>query len=201
MKVAFRQQVSDYDCAPTSLLNALSYLFHRHEIPPFVVQRIYRESLDHRAAKGTTARAMREIGFWLASYREQHFKRFALATQYLSGKQVHLSANSKIISCIMEQGVALLSVHATAHERHYILALNREDDWLHCYDPYLRSSKFVTNDAVQFIEQQGPQQANLRIRSDWLDRTGSQASNPHDRKYIFGCPDYRECLLLNRIKP
>lgn len=201
MKIAFRQQVSDYDCAPTSLLNALSYLFHRHEIPPYVVQRIYKESLDHTAARGTTARAMREIAFWLATYREQNFKRFAVATQYLSGKQVHLGQNSKVITSINEQGVALLSIHATAHDRHYILALRREEDWLHCYDPYLRSNKFVTSEAVQFIEQQGPQQPNLRIRSDWLDRTGSQALTSHDRKYIFGCPDYRECLLLNRIKP
>jgi len=40
MKVPFRQQVSDYDCVPTSLINALCNLFDRKDILPFVVHRM-----------------------------------------------------------------------------------------------------------------------------------------------------------------
>ena len=32
MKIPLRYQVSEYDCGPTSLLNALNYLFQREEI-------------------------------------------------------------------------------------------------------------------------------------------------------------------------
>ena len=34
MKVPLRYQMTEYDCGPTSLLNAVSYLFEREEIPP-----------------------------------------------------------------------------------------------------------------------------------------------------------------------
>ena len=34
MKVPLRYQVTNYDCGPTSLLNGLSILFEREEIPP-----------------------------------------------------------------------------------------------------------------------------------------------------------------------
>ena len=33
MKIPLRYQISEYDCGPTSMLNAVSYLFEREEIP------------------------------------------------------------------------------------------------------------------------------------------------------------------------
>ena len=37
MKIPLRYQMSEYDCGPTSMLNAISYLFEREEIPPRLV--------------------------------------------------------------------------------------------------------------------------------------------------------------------
>ena len=34
MKIPLRYQMSEYDCGPTALLNAMSFLFDRAEIPP-----------------------------------------------------------------------------------------------------------------------------------------------------------------------
>ena len=40
MKTPLRYQFSEYDCGPTSLQNALSFLFDREEIPPEVLRGI-----------------------------------------------------------------------------------------------------------------------------------------------------------------
>lgn len=34
MKNPLHYQLSEYDCGPTSMMNALAYLFEREEIPP-----------------------------------------------------------------------------------------------------------------------------------------------------------------------
>ena len=46
MKIPLRYQVSEYDCGPTSLLNALNYLFQREEISPELIRNIMLYSLD-----------------------------------------------------------------------------------------------------------------------------------------------------------
>ena len=40
MKNPLRYQVSEYDCGPTSLLNAVSFLFEREEIQPEILRNI-----------------------------------------------------------------------------------------------------------------------------------------------------------------
>jgi hypothetical protein len=200
MRVPFRQQATEYDCVPTSILNALSYLFNRGEIPPFVVHRVYKDSLDGEAARGTTSRAIQELGFWLSCYREKRFKSFAIESKFISGNQVHFRRNSKIIRCLDSQGVALLCVHSSRNYWHYILGFKFEDGWLHCHDPSPRSKRFINNDSVQFVTTTGQQDPNLRIHFDWLEKDFDQAQHPDERKYVFGNIDNRECLLLNRVR-
>lgn len=199
MKVPFRQQVSEYDCVPTTFINALCYLFHRQEIPPFVVHRIFKECLDYEACRGTSDRAIRDLSHWLNNYKDKGFKRFAIEAKYLYGKQVHLKESSKIIRCINANGAALMSVHTCYNAWHYILGFRYEEGWLHCYDPHPHSKRFIKDDAVQFIETTGHHAPNLMIRSDWLDKNFIKAKKLDDRKYVLGCHDDRECLLLNRI--
>lgn len=200
MRVPFRLQASEYYCVPTTIINALSYLFDRREIPPFVVHRVYRDCLDGEAARGTTTRAIQELGFWLSSYREKRFKSFAIESKFISGDQVHFRRNSKIIRCLDSQGVALLCVHSNRNSWHYILCLRSEDGWLHCFDPNPHTQRFIKNDAVQFVATVGQQKPNAIIRIDWVEKDFEQAQLPDERKYVFGNIDNRECLLLNRVR-
>ncbi len=199
MKVAFRQQASNYDCVPTTFMNALTYLFDRREIPPFVIQRIYRECLDVEASRGTSGQAVRDLGFWLSNYKEKSFSKFAVESKFITGEQVHLRQRSKILRCLNDDGAALLSVYAGDQSLHYILAFKCEDGWLYCYDPYPRAKKLVVNESVQFIDSNGQQEPNLKIRCDWIDKDMKKAKKPDDRKFILGDNDDRECLLLNRL--
>ncbi len=200
MKVPFRQQISEFDCVPTTIINGLSYLFHRSEIPPFVVHRVYKECLDIESHRGTSSRAVQELGFLLSNYQEKRYRKFAVAAEYLQGDQVHFKRKSKIIRCLNAKGAALLCVHTAKGNWHYILALRLEDDWLHCHDPFPPTKQFINNDAVRIIQKCGQQEANLIIRMDWLKKNFEDAQDLAGRKYILGNMEDRECLLLNRIQ-
>lgn len=199
MKVPFRQQASNYDCVPTTFINALNYLFPRSDIPPFIVHRVYKECLDAKSSRGTTSRAIRELGYLLNTYIDKRFKNFAIESQYICGAQVHLEQNSKIIQCINENGAALLNVHSSRNSWHYILGLGIEDGWIHCYDPAPRTKRFIKNEAIQFDISSGQQEPNLHIRCEWLDKKIKKTKHPDNHKYILGSKDDRECILLKRI--
>jgi len=200
MKVPFRQQASGYDCVPTTLINGLSYLFSREEIPPFIVHRVYKECMDLEAFRGTSSRAIQELGFWLSNYQEKRYKKFAVEADYLYGDQVHLKQSSKIIRCITSKGVALLCVHTTDNNWHYILAFRLEGEWLHCYDPYPRTKRFINHENVRLVETTGQHEPNLIMHFSWLDKSFKKTKDCDGRKYILGRIDDRECLLLNRIR-
>ena len=40
MKTPLRYQMSEYDCGPTAMLDAVSFLFEREEIPPEIIRNI-----------------------------------------------------------------------------------------------------------------------------------------------------------------
>ena len=46
MKSPLRYQVTQYDCGPTTMTNAILYLFEREEIPPDLVRHIGLCTLD-----------------------------------------------------------------------------------------------------------------------------------------------------------
>ena len=195
MKTPFRQQASEYDCVPTTFLNAVSYLFERSEIPPLVIQRIYLYCLDslsshHRIGHGTTGIAVHLLGNWLNEYK---YKKFRLSSEYCSCDSVHLRKGSKLTKCMNGQGVALLRVTLEENYWHYILGLSVKDGWLYCYDPYKRTSRSNLANQYEFLEEDRLHGPNLRIKCEWLDKLSNQG------KYRFGIKSERECLLLERV--
>ncbi|MBQ6582659.1 MAG: hypothetical protein IJH77_02400 [Mogibacterium sp.] len=74
MKNPLRYQISEYDCGPTSLLNAISYLFEREEISPVIIRNIMLYCLDEynvegiMGKKGTSGAAMQYLSYWLNGF-------------------------------------------------------------------------------------------------------------------------------------
>ena len=197
MKTPFRQQISEYDCVPTTFLNALSYLFERSEIPPLVVQRIYLYSLDSMMSQrtmghGTSGLAVQLLGNWLSGYKHG---RFRLNTDYCTGRGVHLRQSNKISKCLNSKGVALLRVKHQHNSWHYVLGLSVSANWLYCYDPYARSTKSNKRGKYEFIAEQSVHAPNLRINCHWLDVLSNRS------QYQLGTSSERECLLLECAKP
>lgn len=193
MKTPFRLQVSEYDCVPTTFVNALSYLFERSEIPPLVIQRVYLYCLDSlsshdRIGHGTTGFAVQLLAGWLDGY--QH-RKFSLSAEYLEGCAVHFKPGNRISRCLNRGGAVLLSLTHGGGLRHYVLGINVDAGWLYCFDPYPMPRAKRSED-YEFLETKGPRDPNLRIRLKWLGVSSNK------QKFHLGIESERESILVER---
>ena len=94
-----RYQMTEYDCGPTSMLNAVSYLFRRDEIPPELTRNIMLYCLDCFGEDGSTGRrgtsrmAMMFLSNWLNGYGETGH--LAVSSRDLSGREVNFSQTAR----------------------------------------------------------------------------------------------------------
>ncbi len=197
MKAPLHYQASEYDCVPTTFLNAVTYLFHREAIPPLVVHHIFLYSLDTvgkygRLGRGGTSRhATRLLGDWLGSYRTD---KFAVATEYLDRDQVHLRPGNKITACLNVGGVALCNIYLGRGEWHFVLAMKAQKERLLFFDPYWRLAIRGMKDHVEVLKSESPRRPNLAIRREWLD------GDTNRRRFCLGTKRNRECLLMWKRK-
>ena len=197
IKIPFRYQVSEYDCVPTALINAITYLFDRRAIPPLVIRFIYIYSLDAVARggrigrSGTSKYAIRLLGHWLESYKTE---KFSVATEYLEGEEVHLCQDNKILSCLNEGGVALCKILLSGAEEHFIVGLNTEGEWIHFFDPYWRQAIRGLRGKARLLDSECDCGPNLAIRCDWLDTDSDR------HRFCLGAKPNRECLLMWKMR-
>lgn len=197
MDAPLHYQVSEYDCVPTTFLNAVAYLFPRRSIPPLVVRHIYAYSLDTvsragRIGRGGTSRyAIQLLGHWLGSYKTH---KFSVATEYLAPQELHAGEGSRIIAALAEGGVALCNVYLGHQERHFLLLLRVDEDRLHAFDPYRRKVLRGLGGKVRRIRRAAGREPNLMISREWLQGAGTE------ERFTFGELAKRECLLMWRTR-
>jgi hypothetical protein len=187
MTSSFREQISEKDCVPTSILNAFSHLFERKEIPSEVIQRTYLYCLDSQ--QGTTDLAVKLLCNWLNEYRHNVF---SVSAEFYEGDRVHLGRGNPISQCLNRGGAALLKVTHQAHFLHYILCLGIDDGWIHCFDPYPRTTRSNKTGRYEFMLEGELGNANLRIASAWLGASGRSG------QFRLGSKQQRSCLLIDR---
>lgn len=200
MKIPLRQQISEYDCVPTTFLNAISYLYDRNEIPPQVIQRIYLYCLDEISVRsqapkighGTTRLAIQLLSQWINYFT---YEKFQTNTEFLEGDDVHFSTGSKLIKHLNDKGVLMLRVKASRTKNiwHYILVLEMKGDWIYCYDSYSKSLKANSPGNYEYLQYAEDNQANLRVSKKWIDKKSNQ------NNFKLGSSSERECLLINRL--
>ena len=203
MKIPFRYQTTEYDCVPTSFINALQYLFERDEIPPIVIQKIMQYSLDTVSKHGelgmgggTTRLAIQMLLQWLESYTKGSFS--LSRCEFLLQDHIHLRQGNKIMSCINSGGIALLRLclNNSGTSFHYALALGvdtNDRNGILFFDPLYRVNQFRRSDLndMQWLGDNETQKANLRVSRDRLDSYNYE-------KYSMGPTHERECCLLER---
>ena len=59
-----QEQLSEYDCGPTTMLNAISFLFEREEISPVVIRNVMLYCLDSYNGEGIMEKAVRPVQLW-----------------------------------------------------------------------------------------------------------------------------------------
>ena len=189
MKNPLSYQSTEYDCGPTSLLNAINYLFPRQEIYPDVIKSIMLYCLDGYNSKGeayksgTTRMAMLFLSNWLNQFGE--VKGWPIKCSMLTGDEVFIGEDSNIIGCLQQGGVAVVKV--MLGEWHYILLTGTKGNWVYAFDPYFRSHEFK-NKKIRMIYDE-PKKMNRKIAYEILNSTGTEDYALSDRKE-------RECVLI-----
>ena len=191
MKVPLRDQITNYDCGPTSLLNGLSILFEREEIPIEVLRRIVMCTLDKfdeagaLGKKGTTHESMRYIAHWLDACSEAGW--LDLTCRYLTGEAVTLAEGSFLRETIRAGGVATAFIDLDGW--HYILLTGAEGENVYAYDPWRLPEPFPVPDVLTDYDH-----PYLYNRVVPLRRFESTDIHP----YSFGPYETREAVLMTR---
>ncbi len=189
MKTPLRYQVTEYDCGPTSLLNAVSFLFRREDIPPELVRNIMLYSLDTygedgiSGKSGTSHTAMLFLSHWLDGFGKAG--RLPIRSEYLTGRDVNLGESSRIVSALRRGGAAVVRLDLDGW--HYVLLTGLEGDGVLVFDPYYLSDP-VAGEDVERVQGQETRCNRIVPRR----RFETQEISP----YGFGPYEQREAVLL-----
>ena len=126
------------------MLNAISYLFHREEIPPEIVRNIMLYCLDcfgpdgASGKCGTSCMAMMFLSNWLSGFGQAGH--LPVSSQYLSGREVNFSQNGGLSDALRRKGAAVVRVDLEGW--HYVLLTGIQKDMVYFFDPYYRTEPF-----------------------------------------------------------
>ena len=189
MKNPLSYQTTEYDCGPTTMINAISYLFSRKEIPPDVIKHIVLYSLDAYNCKGefgksgTSQMAMMFLSNWLNQFGK--VKKFPIHCELLTGGDVYIGQSSKIVAGLQQGGAVAVRVMYGCW--HYVLLTGADDKYIYLFDPYYRKKSFHIS-GVDIITD-APTKMNRRVAYDILNSDGKGA-------YTLGPRDTREAVIL-----
>jgi hypothetical protein len=188
MKNPLSYQRTEYDCGPTTLINAVSFLFNREEIPPDVIKHIMMYGMDAYNCKGefgkngTSRMAMMFLGNWLNQFGK--VKKFPVQCEYLTGPEVHIGQNSRIVAGLQQGGAAVARVRYGVW--HYVLLTGLDEGCVYLFDPYFRRKPFKV-EGVEILPDLVD--ANRRVTACLLN---SEGKTP----YAFGPSEERDAMIL-----
>jgi hypothetical protein len=189
MKNPLNYQSTEYDCGPTTMINAISYLFKREDIPPDVIKHIVLYSLDAYNCKGefgkngTSGMAMMFLANWLNQFGK--VKNFPIQCEFLKGKDVYIGHGSRIISGLRQGGAAVVRLMYGCW--HYVLLTDTDDRYIYLFDPYYRIKPFK-NTGIDLVTD-SPAKMNRRVAHEILN---SVPKGP----YAMGPLELREAVIL-----
>lgn len=194
MKNILSYQASEYDCGPTTLLNAMRYLFEREEIVPDILKAISLYTLDEYNSEGesgksgTSRMAMMYLSKWFNQFGET--KHFPLYTEMLLDELVWITQNSGIVGCLQQGGVVIVRLWLEGYQ-HYVLLTDIEDDYICLFDPYDYDGNVDGVNIIKVVDQ--PKKMNRKVKKELF--------NPESTKcYAFGDILNREAMLLYNSK-
>lgn len=138
MKNPLHYQLSEYDCGPTAMLNAVSFLFEREEISPVVIRNIMLYCLDTYNDEGimgkcgTSHAAMMFLCNWLNGFGK--IGQLPVSSSYLSGERVWVGKGSWINDALCRGGAVVVRLFFEC--AHYVLLTGVQGDKLLMFDPY-----------------------------------------------------------------
>ena len=193
MKNPLHYQISEYDCGPTSILNAIIYLFDRDEIPPEVIRNTMLYCLDCYSKEGIPGKSgsSRAELMFLSNFLNEYgnLGMMTVSSEYLSGSQVYIGSGSKINQALSHGGVAV--VRLFLDEPHYVTLTGVKDGKIQLFDPYYWDEPYEEKDIL--IDLEHPREYNRMVPFRYFNRE-------EDALYALGKMEAREAVLVYNEK-
>lgn len=196
MKNLLNYQSTEYDCGPVSLVNGIRYLFEREDIFPDVIKFISLYCMDtyndagEICKRGTSPAAMDYICNWLNHFSE--VKDFPIHCEHITGEEVVITENSKIMNALKNGGVVVLRLFLEVS--HYVLLTGIDGERILLFDPYYEEEddpdfdEEYKTDEIRFLYD-CPKKANRSVSISRINSTGTGYYEMGD----FPC---REALIM-----
>jgi len=139
MKNDLIYQSTEYDCGPTTILNAIRFLFERKEIPPALIKGIWSYCNDtygdqgHAGKRGTSKACIRYMATWLTGFGEGYH--MPLRAEFAEDEEAAVLPGSRTWQCLEEGGTALIRCWSEGYG-HYVLLTTLLGDKIGLFDPY-----------------------------------------------------------------
>lgn len=195
MKNMLCYQSTEYDCGPTTIVNAIRFLFKRQEIPPALIKGIWMYCNDtyndqgHVGKHGTSKAAIRFMAHWLTKFGEGY--QMPLKAEYAEEDDALILPESRTYRCLEEGGVALMRCWSAGYGHYVLLTTLVGGDRIGLFDPYDEPDDTVADLPGLTNVHDQPCRMNRIVTLDILNRTDKT-------DYAMGTPDLRENLLIWR---
>jgi len=183
-------QLSEYDCGPTAMLDAISYLFGREDIPPAIIRNVMLYCLDCYneeglpGKSGTSHMAMMFLSNWLNQFSK--VGQLAITSSYIAENQVYLGTGGQINDILRRGGAVVLRLWLD--EWHYVMLSGVKDGKVYMFDPYYHPEPFPHHPQVQVVNDQ-PFAYNRIVPEEMFNTTELSL-------YALGPISEREAVLL-----
>lgn len=190
MKIPLNYQVSSFDCATISLLNALSFLYEREEIPAELIKIIYLNTLDlpdgfNKIGQGGTSKdAIEKIVNLLNDYANKY--KFNLICKILKNEEINQNNFSNYLN---KNSILLIRCHQDVE--HYVIITKIKNNFIYLFDPYyIKVKKYKDNDFKIILNK--PFKYNRKVKTKRiLEET--------KKDFSMGKIDSRQCVLISKI--
>ncbi|MBQ9301390.1 MAG: peptidase C39 [Clostridia bacterium] len=194
MKNLLNYQSSEFDCGPTSVTNAIRYLFEREEIAPCLLKHIWVMGNDtfcdegQIGKHGTSKASMRYMADWMNSFGRGC--KFPIAAKFLELEDAVIQPENETWKCLENGGCAVIRC-VTGGIPHYVLLTGiLSDTEIGVFDPYEEDPEFDEDSACRVIDHQ-PRVMNRGVQYERFNQV-----EPLD--YAMGERENREVLLIWR---
>ena len=194
MKNRLIYQTTRYDCGPTSITNAIRFLFEREEIPPIILKYIWTMGIDTFADDGTPGKSgtskasMRYMAAWFECYAQKCG--FPLKVAFLDSEYASVAKGSLVWRCLEEGGCALVRCWHRGNGHYVLLTELISDEWIGLFDPF-EETLDADNPNIRPVEGD-PKRKNRIVKASVFNHADVE-------NYAMGEPERREVLLFWRL--
>lgn len=188
MKIPLRFQVTEYDCGSVSLLNVLSYLYDREEIPAILIKEIYKYTLDLNendkiGEGGTSQNSVRNLIHWITRFTKEND--FNISCQRLIGEEITLEY---LKQCLSKNGCVLIRCYLE-HTEHYVIITKISRNSVYIFDPYYLDKTYKSNNVKLVFNRSFSHNRKVNIK---------RFLSTQKFDFSLGPIDNRDCVLFNR---